>query len=86
MANDKPAAQFRDGRLKATLWRNESENGAFYSTDIVRSYKDKEDNWQDAKGGFTGAENLRVARLLEKAYGRELELRESDRSASPEAE
>ena len=84
MANDKPVAEFRDGRLKAVIWRNESENGSFYSTDIVRSYKDKDDNWQDAKGGFTGSENLRVARLLEKAHDREIQLRENDRSAQAE--
>ena len=86
MANDKPAAEFRDGRLKAVIWRNEGENGAFYSTDIVRSYKDKEDNWHDAKGGFSGSENLRAARLLGKAHDREVELRQSDRAASSQAE
>lgn len=83
MAN-KPAAEIRDGRLKATIWRNETEKGAFYSTDISRGYKDKDDNWQDAKGGFSGAETLRVARLLEKAYDRELELRSDDRSSDGE--
>ncbi len=85
MANDKPVAEFRDGRLKAVVWKNESENGAFYSTDIVRSYKDKDDNWQDAKGGFTGSENLRVSRLLEKAHDREIQLRENDRSEQRES-
>ena len=85
MANDKPVAEFRDGRLKAVVWKNESDNGAFYSTDIVRSYKDKDDNWQDAKGGFTGSENLRVSRLLEKAHDREIQLRENDRSEQRES-
>lgn len=80
MADNKPAAEFRDGRLKATIWRNETDKGTFYSTDVSRSYKDSSDNWQDAKGGFTGAENLRVARLLERAYDQESELRKSDRS------
>lgn len=84
MANNKPAAEFRDGRLKAVIWRNEGENGAFYSTDIIRGYKDKDDNWQDAKGGFSGSENLRVARLLGKAHDREIELRANDRAAQAE--
>ncbi len=80
MADNKPAAEFRDGRLKATIWRNESGDNVFYSTDITRSYKDNEDNWKDAKGGFTGGENLRVARLLGKAHDAEIELRKNDRS------
>ncbi len=79
MADNKPADSIRDGRLKATIWRNESENGTFYSTDFVRSYKDSNDDWKDVSGGFSGAELLRVSRLAEKAYERELELRVEDR-------
>ena len=39
MAKEKPAAEFRLGYVKATVWKN----GDFYSTVLSRSYKDGED-------------------------------------------
>ena len=78
MANKKPIDRFRDGKLEVTIWENQGENGAFYSTDLTRSYKDS-DGWKQTKGGFSGAELLRAADLFRRAYVRELELRQADR-------
>ena len=64
----KPFHTFRDGTIKATIWRNSTDDGkAFYSVEIVRGYKDQNDQWQDSTS-FTGNELLRVAELARDAY------------------
>ena len=44
-SGNKPAAKFRMGRISATVWENQGENGPWYSTTILRSYKDG-DTWK----------------------------------------
>lgn len=80
----KPVAKIRDGRLTATIWKNEkltevptSEIGHFYSVDIKRSYKDSGDQWQET-ASFSGAELLRVANLAQAAYNHILHLKSSE--------
>ena len=48
MPNQKPAAEFRFGAIKATVWRNETQNGPMFNSVIVRVYKDKDGNWQES--------------------------------------
>jgi 5-methylthioribose kinase len=74
--NHKPAATLRDGSLKATLWRKQSENGVFFNVTLSRTYKDGE-AYKDANS-FSGAELLRIARLAGKAYDLADELRATD--------
>ena len=74
----KPADTIRDGALKATIWKNESEKGSFYSVNFTRTYKDKEDKLQDGDS-FTGAELLRLSHLAAKAYDRVGILRSKDK-------
>ena len=62
-----PYASIRDGRLKATIWRNESDNGVFFSVELSRTYTDDEGRPQDTNS-FSGSDLLRVARLANKAY------------------
>jgi len=38
-----PSAKFRMGRIAATVWENQGEKGSWYSTTILRSYKDGDD-------------------------------------------
>lgn len=69
----KPEIKFRDGRLTATIWKNEAmkpdsgEVTEFYSVDLKRSFKDKNDEWQETSS-FTGADLLKVANLATAAY------------------
>ena len=77
MANNKPIDTLRDGSLKATLWKNSSENGTFYSVNLARTYKDEAGNYQDSDS-FSGSDLLRIARLAGKAYDRASELRRRD--------
>lgn len=77
----KPEATLRDGLLKATIWKNDSEKGAFYSVDLVRSYQDKDNNWKETSS-MTGAELLRAANILTNAYNHILHLKRDDKEAS----
>ena len=61
-----------DGRLKATIWSNDSDRGVFYSIEFSRTY-DKDGELQDSRT-FTGSEVLQISRLAEKAYDRISEL------------
>lgn len=83
----KPTAKIRDGMLTATIWKNDTkandkgEVGSFYSVDIKRSFKDKNDEWQETSS-FTNAELLRVANLATSAYNHILHLRKDDKEAN----
>jgi hypothetical protein len=41
----KPAQEIRLGKIKATLWAKETENGTFYNVVLSRLYKDGE-HWK----------------------------------------
>lgn len=43
----RPTETLREGSLKAAIWRNESENGAYHSVTVARTYKDRDGNLQD---------------------------------------
>ena len=79
----KPEAKIKDGTITATIWKNENKSDegdglkAFYSVDIQRSYKDKDDKWQSTSS-FSGPELLRVANLAQTAYNHILHLKASD--------
>ena len=63
----KPEKTFRIGRLSATIWLNEGNEGTkFYSVDIVRNYKDKDGNWKTTSS-FSHDELLNVAMLAQRA-------------------
>jgi hypothetical protein len=76
----RPVESLRDGAIKASIWRNESENGAFFAVTFARTYKDKDGNLQDTNS-FSGAELLRLARLADKAYDRAGKLTRAARAA-----
>ena len=64
-----PFKIFRDGKLKATIWQNESANGHyFYSVEFSRRYKDSDGNYRSITS-FVGVDLLRVAHLANRAYG-----------------
>ncbi len=66
-SNNKPALTLTDGALKAAIWRNETEKGAFYSVSFSRRYKDGAGNYADAYS-FSGSELLRISHLAGRAY------------------
>ena len=83
MANDKPVDTIRDGALKATIWRNETKEGAFYSTTLSRTYKDEHGNYHDSHS-FASNEMLRVGELARRSHNRVIALkREAAREVQP---
>ena len=65
----RPVETLRDGALKAAIWKNEGDNGAFFNVTFARTYKDGDGDLQDTDS-FSGSQLLRLARLADKAYER----------------
>lgn len=70
-----PADVLRDGNIKATIWKNERENGPSYSTTFARTWQDEGGAYRDSYS-FSGTELLRVSELARGAYARTNELRQ----------
>jgi len=43
----KPVHEIRIGRIKATIWENETQNGTRHNVTVSRLYKDG-DEWKDS--------------------------------------
>lgn len=43
MANSKPVAEIRYGRIRATVWPNNTEHGVRYTVTVSRRYKSGEE-------------------------------------------
>jgi hypothetical protein len=48
MSKNKPAHEIRLGRIRGTVWRNETEGGTFHNVAFSRLYKDDSGDWQDS--------------------------------------
>lgn len=75
----RPVETLRDGTIKAAIWKNESENGAFFNVTFARTFKDSAGELKDTDG-FSGAQLLRLARLADKAYERTSKLARAARA------
>ena len=64
--SNKPVHETRLGRIKATIWANNTENGIRYNVSIVRVYKDGDD-WKEATS-FGREELLLVAKVADMAH------------------
>jgi hypothetical protein len=76
--NNGPADVLRDGNIKATIWKNERENGPSYNTTFARTWQDESGAYRDSHS-FSGTELLRVSELARGAYARTNELRHEHR-------
>lgn len=73
----RPADTLRDGAIKASIWRNEGDNGPYYATNLSRTYTDQDGNRQDSNS-FIGTDLLKVAELARGAYERTNEMRRAE--------
>jgi hypothetical protein len=64
---DRPAHEVRSGRLKATIWRQESEKGPWFNVVLSRSYRDEGGNWHTA-ASFGSRDLLELAKLCDQAH------------------
>lgn len=74
----RPEAEKRDQSIKASIWRNEGENGSFRSTTIARTYEDNDGNPRDAHS-FSGTDLLKVSELARWSYHKSKELERTER-------
>ncbi|WP_211274825.1 hypothetical protein [Thalassospira alkalitolerans] len=77
----RPEATLRDGSVKASIWRNEGDNGTFHSTAFARTYEDGEGNPRDTNS-FTGTDLLKVSELARQAYNKSRILDRDERRAA----
>lgn len=75
----RPVETLRDGAIKAAIWKNESENGAFFAVTFARTYKNGGGDLKDTDS-FSGSQLLRLARLADKAYDRAAKLTKAARA------
>lgn len=66
------------GGLKATIWKNSSSNGTFYSVEFGRTYK-TDDGYRDSRS-FNDNDLLIIAHLAAKVYDRIGALKANDAS------
>ena len=76
--NNKPLHTIRDGSLKATVWKNESEKGPWLSVDFSRGYRTRDGDWRDTSS-FRGDDLLKLSFLAQKAYAYTLKYRDATR-------
>lgn len=66
MAKQKPAHEIRLGRIKATIWANETDNGTRHNVSISRLFKDG-DEWKQTTS--FGRDDLPlVAKVVDMAH------------------
>ena len=80
-----PAETLWDGSLKVAIFRNERENRVIYSLEPGRIYTGKDDRIHETKS-LSGAEPLRMAKLLEKGYERIHEFKQAMKAGERSAE
>ena len=67
-AQNQPIETLRDGRLKATLWENQGENGTYHTVTLAKIYEGKDGQLQETSS-FSAGELLRVAELARESHG-----------------
>ena len=63
----RPEETVREGQLKAAIWRNENENGAYHSVTVARTYKDRDGNLKDTQS-FRAKDMLGLSELARRAH------------------
>ena len=86
MGDVKPAAEVRMGRIKATVWANERDDGkgTWYSVQLGRLYRDGEE-WRTAQT-FGRDDLLTVAKVADRAHSRVFELESRGEETREEAD
>ena len=81
MANPKPVAEVRIGRVKAAIWSHETEGRTRHNVTFSRLYKDGEE-WKRTQS-FSRNDLLLLAKVADQAHSRIFELQHEE---EPEAE
>ena len=79
MANQKPVEEVRIGRVKATVWRNGTDEQPRYNVTFSRLYKES-DQWKSTQS-FGRNDLLVLAKVADLVHTRILQLRDQSSSA-----
>ena len=79
MANPKPVAEIRIGRVKATVWPNETEGRTRHNVTFSRLYKDDAGEWKTTQS-FGRNDLLVLAKVADQAHSRIFELHQEEES------
>ena len=65
--SNRPVHTIRHRRLKAVIWRNDTEKGPMFNVTVVRSYRDGDGKWHDSQSiGYD--DQMNVAALMHEAH------------------
>ncbi|NRA30852.1 MAG: hypothetical protein HRU11_11395 [Parvularculaceae bacterium] len=78
-----PLAVLRDGAIKASIWENQGEKGAYLTTKFAKTYEDRDGQVKDT-AAFTQSVLLKVSELARQAYHENKALRESFQQDTPQ--
>ena len=76
MANPKPVAEVRIGRVKAAIWPNEAEGRTRHNVTFSRLYRDG-DEWKSAQS-FSRNDLLVLAKVADQAHSRIFEFQHEE--------
>lgn len=65
--NNKPEITLRDGSLKATVWRNRGDKGAYHAVSLAKTYTGEDGKPRDTTS-FSQTDLLRIAELARETY------------------
>ena len=68
MTNQRPIETIRDGKLSASIWQNNSDNGLFYSVTFGRTYTGEDEQPHTTSTGCI-SEPARVGRAISSGLG-----------------
>ena len=63
----RPEDTLREGPLKAAIWRNNGEHGAYHSVTVARTYKDRDGHLQNTQS-FRAKDMLGLSELARRAH------------------
>ena len=64
---NRPVHTLRHRRIKAAIWRNDTDKGPMFNVTITRSYKDDGDQWQESHS-FGYDDLMNVSALMYEAH------------------
>ncbi len=78
MANPKPVTEIRIGAVKASVWRNATDNGPRFNATFSRIYRDSEGDWKSTSS-FSRDDLLTVAKVADRAHTKIFELQRQEK-------
>jgi hypothetical protein len=64
---NRPVHEIRHRSVRATIWKNPTQNGVMYNVTVSRSYKDDNNEWHDTNS-FPFQDLMNLAKALSDAH------------------